>query len=47
MIGPEGGFTDDEVRRIIAAGAKKISLGQQILRIETAAVSLLARFRLS
>lgn len=47
MIGPEGGFTDDEVRRIVAAGAKKVSLGQQILRIETAAVSLLARFRLS
>ena len=47
MIGPEGGFTDSEVRRIVAAGAKKVSLGQQILRIETAAVSLLARFRLS
>lgn len=47
MIGPEGGFTDSEVRRLVAAGAKKVSLGQQILRIETAAVSLLARFRIS
>ena len=47
MIGPEGGFTDDEVSRIVAAGATKVSLGQQILRIETAAVSLLARFCLS
>lgn len=47
MIGPEGGFTDDEVRRIVSTGAKKVSLGQQILRIETAAVSLLARIRLS
>ena len=47
MIGPEGGFTDDEVKRIVSAGANKVSLGQQILRIETAAVSLLARFRLS
>ena len=47
MIGPEGGFTEDEVRRIVAAGAKTFSLGHHILRIETAAVSLLARFRLA
>ena len=47
MVGPEGGFTDDEIKHIVAAGARKISLGQNILRIETAAVSLLARLRLS
>jgi len=47
MVGPEGGFTDDEVKRIVATGARKISLGQNILRIEAAAVSLLARLRLS
>ena len=47
MIGPEGGFTEDEVRRIVAAGATTFSLGHHILRIETAAVSLLARFRLA
>ena len=46
MIGPEGGFTDTEVQRIVKAGARKVSLGQNILRIETAAVSLLARIRL-
>jgi 16S rRNA (uracil1498-N3)-methyltransferase len=46
MVGPEGGFTDDEVKHIVAAGARKVSLGQNILRIETAAVSLLARLRL-
>ena len=46
MVGPEGGFTEDEVKRIVAAGARKIRLGQNILRIETAAVSLLARLRL-
>ncbi|MEA1888426.1 MAG: 16S rRNA (uracil(1498)-N(3))-methyltransferase [Pseudomonadota bacterium] len=45
LVGPEGGFTDDEVERMVAAGAKKISLGQNILRIETAAVSLVARVR--
>jgi 16S rRNA (uracil1498-N3)-methyltransferase len=47
MVGPEGGFTDEEVKRIVAAGARKISLGQNILRIETAAVSLVARLRLA
>ena len=47
MVGPEGGFTDEEVKRMVAAGARKVSLGQNILRIETAAVSLLARFRLA
>jgi 16S rRNA (uracil1498-N3)-methyltransferase len=46
MVGPEGGFTDDEVKRMVAAGARKVTLGQHILRIETAAVSLLARLRL-
>jgi len=45
LVGPEGGFTDKEVNKIIAAGAKKINLGQNILRIETAAVSLLAQLR--
>ncbi|NOY16327.1 MAG: 16S rRNA (uracil(1498)-N(3))-methyltransferase [Gammaproteobacteria bacterium] len=45
LVGPEGGFTDEEVNKIIAAGAKKINLGKNILRIETAAVSLLAQLR--
>ncbi len=42
MIGPEGGFTDEEVREAIAAGARPFSLGPAILRIETAAVAALA-----
>jgi 16S rRNA (uracil1498-N3)-methyltransferase len=46
MVGPEGGFTDDEVEKTVAAGARIISLGFNILRIETAAISLLARCRL-
>ena len=46
MIGPEGGFTGEEVKRMVVAGARKINLGQNILRIETAAISLLARLRL-
>jgi len=47
MVGPEGGFTEDEVRRIVAAGATRVNLGQHILRIETAAISALARLRLT
>lgn len=42
MVGPEGGFTDEEMKSAVAAGAKTIGLGQAILRIETAAAALLA-----
>ena len=38
MIGPEGGFTDDEVQRAITCGAVAVSWPNTILRIETAAV---------
>lgn len=38
LIGPEGGWTAAEVSKAEAAGAKTASLGQQILRSETAAV---------
>jgi 16S rRNA (uracil1498-N3)-methyltransferase len=46
LIGPEGGFTDDEVAAATAAGARAVSLGEAILRIETAAVALLAALAL-
>ncbi len=42
VIGPEGGFTDEEVAAATVAGAKAVSLGQYILRIETAAVAIAA-----
>lgn len=38
FIGPEGGFTQEEVERCRASGAVTISLGRRILRTETAAV---------
>jgi 16S rRNA (uracil1498-N3)-methyltransferase len=38
FIGPEGGFTEDEVRRLCESGAITFSLGRRILRTETAAV---------
>ena len=42
FIGPEGGFTEDEVSRAISAGAVPVSLGGNILRTETAAIAALA-----
>jgi len=41
-IGPEGGFTDAEIEAAIAAGAKLVSLGPRILRIETAVIAMAA-----
>jgi len=41
-IGPEGGFAQDEVARLQAAGAHAVSLGGRILRTETAGLALLA-----
>ena len=38
MIGPEGGWTDDEVERMRSAGATEAALSSTVLRIETAAI---------
>ena len=38
-IGPEGGLTADERRFMIAAGFKPVSLGDAVLRTETAAIA--------
>jgi len=40
MIGPEGGFTEDEVTMALAGACEKVSLGTRILRVETAAVAM-------
>ncbi|MDZ4699850.1 MAG: RsmE family RNA methyltransferase [Rhodothermales bacterium] len=42
LVGPEGGFTDDEVARLTAAGARAVSLGERRLRAETAAIAVCA-----
>jgi len=42
-IGPEGGWTDDEVSRLEAHGFRRMSLGPRILRTDTATIALLAR----
>ena len=43
LIGPEGGFTDAEVRVFTEAGGAAISLGSLVLRTETAALVGLAQ----
>lgn len=41
-IGPEGGFTEEEVAQANTAGWQTIGLGSRILRLETAAIALAA-----
>jgi 16S rRNA (uracil1498-N3)-methyltransferase len=40
LIGPEGGFSDDEVRQACEHGAVPVGLGPRVLRTETAAMVL-------
>ncbi len=43
LIGPEGGFDEDERRRLLAVpGVVRLNLGPRILRADTAAVAALA-----
>ena len=37
-IGPEGGFSDEEVEELKTAGFETVTLGSRILRAETAAI---------
>jgi 16S rRNA (uracil1498-N3)-methyltransferase len=42
LIGPEGGFTDQEIDQAIAQGATKVTFGPRTLRTETAGLAALA-----
>ena len=42
MVGPEGGFTEEEVKLAENRGFIPIKLGQRILRTETAAITLMS-----
>ena len=42
LVGPEGGFSDDELSRVSASGVTPVSLGPRILRTETAAPAAVA-----
>jgi 16S rRNA (uracil1498-N3)-methyltransferase len=39
VVGPEGGFTEEEVRWAKEKGFVPVKLGQRILRTETAAIA--------
>jgi 16S rRNA (uracil1498-N3)-methyltransferase len=43
-VGPEGGLSDAELELAVQAGARLVSLGPRVLRIETAALALAAAF---
>jgi 16S rRNA (uracil1498-N3)-methyltransferase len=45
LIGPEGGWTEEERDQAVTAGWTACSLGETILRTETAAIATLAVFR--
>jgi len=46
LVGPEGGFTDEEVDFSTAADCTRLDLGPTILRTETAAVAVAAKLLL-
>jgi 16S rRNA (uracil1498-N3)-methyltransferase len=42
FVGPEGGWAPEELATLVALGALEVSLGQRILRTETAGLASLA-----
>ena len=42
LVGPEGGFTDDEVGLALNSGFTPVRLGPRVLRTETAGLAALA-----
>lgn len=42
IIGPEGGFSENEVKLMTESGARSVTLGKTILRTETAGPAMLA-----
>jgi 16S rRNA (uracil1498-N3)-methyltransferase len=43
LVGPEGGFTPEELAAADSMGCTRIALGPHILRVETAAIALAAK----
>ncbi len=46
LIGPEGGFTEEEIKIARGAGAKPVTLGKRILRTETAGADILSKLNI-
>lgn len=47
IVGPEGGFTDEEQARFVGAGARPVHISAQRLRAETAAIALVSMLALN
>ncbi|MAD47615.1 MAG: 16S rRNA (uracil(1498)-N(3))-methyltransferase [Oceanospirillaceae bacterium] len=45
LVGPEGGFSENEVQQVLSAGFHGLTLGPRILRTETAALAALSVFQ--
>jgi 16S rRNA (uracil1498-N3)-methyltransferase len=41
IVGPEGGFTEEEVARAVERGFTSVSLSSQILKVDTAVMAAL------
>jgi len=46
FIGPEGGFSEKEIEILKTKGIRVVSLGSQVLRVETAVVAIVSRLLL-
>ncbi len=42
IVGPEGGFSGEEVDRAVSAGITSVSLGRQVLKVETASLAIVS-----
>jgi 16S rRNA (uracil1498-N3)-methyltransferase len=47
LIGPEGDFTHNEVKQAVCAGFQPVTLGDNVLRVEVAAVAVAAYLKLA
>ena len=47
LVGPEGGFTEDEIESLEGRGFRQLYLGQRRLRAETAALAVASAFLLA
>lgn len=45
VVGPEGGFTEEETRTMVSNGFVTVSLGKSVLRTETASLFILSAIR--
>ena len=47
LVGPEGDFSDQEIQQALGAGFVLVDLGQHVLRVDTAAISVAAYLMLA